>query len=290
MFQALDNSSLEEFMGILQNLEGWTDEKQPYNSIYVSIGGKQNDLYHIFNYPAHLKDKKFRSNAPFQMIPAFIANRRPDSRGDQPQDRILVVVIDTFRNPEDWTANCRVLRNQSQSRDGTFSSLFDVLLWNQEINTRTLTPIVQGFIHMISKYNIAPAQFMMCNYIRFSHPNEQEIAIEEYVPTQIQSIINETPYSKRFYQWYGPSLYTYNMVYCYKDFNTWKSMYYTQLHTLFERFSRDFPVRQMTIQTMKEECEDNTRIINMLNQFMRFSVDITESYRKRGELASNLLI
>jgi hypothetical protein len=289
MFQALDNSTLEEFTEIFQQLEGWTDKTRPYNSIYVSIGGKQNELYQTFHFPPEIKDKKFRSNASFQMIPAFIANRRPDSRGDQPPDRILLVIIDSFRSTEDWSTNCRIIQNRDQTKSET--SLYDILVWNQDMNTRTLIPTIRAIIQKTAEQNITPRQCMICNFVRFSHPNDQELAIEEYIPIQIQATLDKTPYAKCFYQWWGPSVYTYNIVYCYKDYDICRSMYCSQLHRLFEKYSPEYyPIRQTSIEFIKEGCEEDIRFLNIVNQFAQFNVDITESFRRRGEIASNMMM
>jgi len=282
MFQPLIDSSLEEFLNILTNLEGWTDEMHPYNSIYVSIGGKQNETHQIFNYPTEIKDKKFRSNASNQMLPSFIANRRPDSRGDQPPDRILVIAVDTFRSQEEWEKNVRLLQNKN--------TLFDILLWNQEMNSRTLNPLIHTISKLAFEYGVSPSQFLICNYIRFSNPNEPEAVIEDYVPQQIQLLLDPTPYASRFYQWYGPSFYTYNLIYCFKEYDIWRSMYQTQLFQMFQRYSGRFHLRQSVFDCMKEACEDDSKLLVVVNQFLRCSIDITESYRKRGEIGSNLLM
>jgi len=288
MLQTLDNTTLEEFLERFQHLEGWTDETSPYNSIYVSIGGKQNEPYHTFQYPTQLKDQQFRTNAPYQMIPSFIANRRPDS-GDKKvvEDRILVLIIDTFRTPEEWSTNCRIV--QRQIRD-TRSSICDAILWNMEMNTRTLRPTIQAILKMACVHNIHPNHMMICNYIRFSRPNEQEAIIEDFIPEQIQSSLDETPYMKRFYQWYGPAYYTYNMVYCYSDFHIWRSMYQTQLHHIFDKNCGKYQLNHITMQSIQSNYEEDPRTTAIINKFASCTIDIKESYRKRGEIATNLMI
>jgi hypothetical protein len=290
MFHSLDNTTLEEFLEFFQHLEGWSDEIRPYNSIYVSIGGKQNETYHTFQYPTQLKDTPLRTNAPYQMIPSFIANRRPDSGVE---DRILVLIIDTFRTPEDWSTNCRIIQQQMVQRShlkDTTSGICHAILWNMEMNTRTLVPTIQVILKMACIHHIHPNHTMICNYIRFSHPNDHEAVIEDYVPEKIQSLVDETPYTKRFYQWYGPAYYTYNMVYCYSDFHIWRSMYQSQLHHMFEKHCGKYPLNHITMQSIRNNYEEDSRTSAIINKFASCTIDIKESYRKRGEIASNLMI
>jgi len=282
MIEALDNTTLDEFLTIVRELPGWTE--RPYQSVYVSIGGKQNEPYCTFNYPKSIEKKQFRSNATNQMIPAFIANRRETKGLELEQNITLVVVIDSFRSPEEWSTNLRILQNQIKD-----NTLFDILLWNQEMNTRTLTRTVGEIAKQALLHNVADNQFMICNYVRFSHPNEAEMSIEDYIPTQIQSVLNDTPYDKCFYQWYGYSVFLYNMVYCYKDYHLWRALYSTHLHTLFEKHAACLPIWQNTIQMIRDANDQDPRILSIINQFARFTIDITSSYRKRGELASNML-
>ena len=294
MFQPLLDSSLDEFLDILTKLEGWSNEERSYNSVYVSIGGKQNEPHQIFNYPTEIKGQKFRSNASNQMLPSFIANRRPDSRGDQIPDRILVIAVDTFRSEDEWNNNVRLLQGSQQTKKQSdtcnVNSLFDILLWNQEINSRTLSPFIYTISKLAFENGVSPNQFMICNYIRFSSPNEPEAVIEDYVPEQIQRLLDPTPYASQFYQWYGPSFYTYNLIYCFKEYDVWRSMYQTQLFHMFQRYSGKFHLRPSVFDSMKEACEDDSKLLVVVNQFLRCSVDITESYRKRGEIGSNLLM
>ena len=277
MLFALDNIPYEEFIEYVENLSEW----KTYESLYVSIGSKYNDPHQLFNYPTQIKNKKFATNAGEQMVPGFVRYSK--------KSRILVVVIDTFRTTFEWETNHRILETILFKSSHTHH--FDIILWNHEINSRSLIPIIECFTKQMNIYSLQPNSCMICNYIRFSHPNESELALEEYIPKNIQIILDKNKqYSKCFYQWYGQTIYLYHLLYCYKEYDFWKMVHYQSLHRIFEQIARERPIDYSLVQLMQIQDYDDPKMLAMLSLFARCSVDIRSRYAKEDELAPTLCI
>jgi hypothetical protein len=260
------------------NLGDWFSENcvgTQYDRVYVSIGGKFNQKVQNFNYPEEVKNKIYHSNAGYQMIPAFLRNAGSSST--------LVILVDMFCN--DGVDPCRqVLSSIMQT-----NLHIDVALVNLNISLgKTLKYLIRDIVNFVIQREIPSNKFMICNFIRFSHPNVLEQALEEYVPIKIQRYLNKNPvYINCFYQWYGCSIYTYNLIYQYRQYHMIRCMHYSLLLRLFERVFRTFSINSSCI-NLAQMGVDNMSTQKALDSFLRYSIDFTENYAQTESLVENL--
>lgn len=239
---------------ISENLGEWLQGSRQYDRVYVSIGGKINQKEQYFNYPDAVKNKVYSSNAGFQMIPAFLRNSA---------EATLVIVVD-----------------HGFSDEHVFSRPnLDVLLVNADVSLG-IKCIIQDIMGYVAGSKIPPAQFMICNFIRFSYPNVLEQALEESVPKKIQRYVGRyAGYEDCFYQWYGYSIYTYNLVYQYRRYDLTRCLHASQLIRLFERVFRTLSIRSSNVQLLQVDGEREQK---MVSGFLQCSVDFTESASSHG--------
>jgi hypothetical protein len=237
-------------------LEGSVDKC--YDRVYVSIGGKINQKEQYFNYPEEAKNKVYPSNAGFQMVPAFLRNSDAAT---------LVIVVD-------------------QGFGDVYQTVFarpnlDVLLVNADVSLG-IKHLIQDVMYYVVGKRIPPHRFMICNFIRFSHPNVLEQALEESVPKKIQRYVGRyAGYEDCFYQWYGYSIYTYNLVYQYRRYDLMRCLHGSQLIRLFERVFRTLSINSSNAQLLQIGV-DGEREQKMVSGFLQSSVDFTESVSSHG--------
>jgi hypothetical protein len=258
------------------NLGWWLQESvdKCYNRVYVSIGGKFNQREQHFNYPEEAKNKVYSSNAGFQMVPAFLRNSEAS--------RILVILVDMFFDMGD---PCRqVLSSVLQN-----NTHIDVALVNADVSLgKTLKCLIRDIMDYVFEREIPPPRFMICNFIRFSYPNVLEQALEESVPRKIQRYLGRySGYEDCFYQWYGYSIYTYNLVYQYRRYDLMRCMHGSQLIRLFEKVFRTLSIHCNTVQLLQIGV-DGERQQKMVSGFLQCSVDFTESCASTESLGENL--
>jgi hypothetical protein len=258
------------------NLGAWFSENwigPQYTRVYVSIGGKLNEREQRFNYPDQAKNKLYYSNAAYQMIPAFLRNTN---------SKALVILVDRFYPTDDLykPALATVLRSNPH---------IDVLLLDLDIGaSKNIKYLIQDIMGCVIKRDIKANRLMICNFIRFSHPNSTEIELEERVPNKIQRYLNRHPaYVNCFYQWYGYSIYTYNLVYQYRHYDVARSMHCSILLRLFERTFKTFSINSSCIQ-LAQMGVDNMPTQKALVGFLRYSIDFTENYAQTESLGENL--
>lgn len=240
--------------------ETWTPSK--YNSVYTSFGSKLNSKEQFFNYPQEIRCKPYRSNAEYQLIPQFMREFiQPPEFGsfEKPQEkRNLIIVIDQF-NEEALAINHRLLRRiLSQA-----SVPMDVVIFNHAVTPKTTKKLVKGLAKQFTEQSIPSDKCMFCNYIRFSHPNALEYELEECVPKVIQKVLDRPQflhYSRCFYQWYGATVYAYNLVYNYKKYDTCWMMYSGHLMRLFQSAITGQPdhISEHNIHTITSYIETRT--------------------------------
>ena len=207
----------------------WSDTPTRYYSVYVSFGSKFNQPTQQFYYPPEIQTKQYPSNATFQMIPMFM--REPSVGTNAAKKPSLVVVIDTFQESE-WTANHQLLAQVwSEAR-----APLHIVMFNHSLTQKSLKAIVKGLANYCALGEIPPERCMFCNFIRFSSPNKIECEVECWVPTTIQKILDRPAYLRYnscFYQWYGPSVFLYNLIYNYKKYDLFWMMHSRQLLITF---------------------------------------------------------
>ena len=249
------------------NLQEWleTNKETKYTDIYVSFGGKQNESFLYFNYPETVRSKKQETNSLYQMIPQFI---RSNSRDEQ---KYLVIVVDRFIKDD---SNIRLIKNVI-SVPGIAN--MDVILYNYECKLKTLPSVVQEICKKAEMDQIDPSKLMICNYICFQTPNEFECSMEQKIPESIQSALNRTAFEDQFYQWYGYSIFTYNLIYPYKKYNFMRMMNSSYLISAFIKSFHDMSVSTKNIYLIVIYLDSlaDVRFKKIVAQFMENSYDIT---------------
>jgi hypothetical protein len=249
------------------NLQEWLDANvdNNYTNIYVSIGGKYNEPFLYFNHPETVRSKKRDTNSLYQMIPQFI-------RVDYSEEtKYLVIVVDRFIKDD---PNIRLLENII-SLPGIAN--MDVVLYNYECKLKTLPSIIQHICRKVETDNIEPSKMKICNYICFQNPNEFEFSMEQKIPEVVQSALNNTPLANQFYQWYGYSIFTYNMIYPYNKYNFWRMMNCSYLIATFAKIFKDMSISTKNIYLLSIHLDSisEIRLKKMIAQFLEYSTDIT---------------
>jgi hypothetical protein len=221
-----------------------------------------------FNYPENISNLKYVTNASYQLIPQFIRDR-------DTEHTILVIAVDNFSNLSTYEKNVTILKNVI-SRD---ENRIDVVLFDQECSYDDISTIVEFMAGQMVHRDIKESNCMISNYIKYSHPNLLEREFEERVPEIIQRALNQprfNQYSACFYNWFGNSVYTYNIVYNYKKY------------LLYSYYSNVFPILDKNMNGLHLSCMNMASIHSALklqnvytNQkthfdiFLQNSVDIT---------------
>jgi hypothetical protein len=249
------------------NLQEWleTNKEIKYTNIYISIGGKHNDPFLYFNYPETVRYKKQETNSLYQMIPQFI-------RSDyQTETKYLVVVIDRFIKDD---PNIRLIKNII-GIPGIAN--MDVVVYNHECKLKTLPSSIQEICKKAEKDLIEPSKLMICNYICFQTPNEFEYSMEQKIPELVQSVLDSTIFVNQFYQWYGYSIFTYNLIYPYKKYNFLRMMNSTYLISAFVKTLQNESIssKNTRILTVHSASLVDVRQKNIIDQFLENAYDIT---------------
>ena len=160
-----------------------------YSYLYISIGGKQNEERVNFTYPNN--NLTLSSHAEFQMVPQFI--RR------EPEDKIIVVVIDDFHDEHLEKQTIDILNNCNKTHPNIVFVLVDHILTIESISIY-LNAIIDSIEHKLQ-----PEQLMIANFICFKQPSLKQSEFENNISIQIQKqidVISSGKYSACFYQWY----------------------------------------------------------------------------------------
>jgi len=196
-----------------------------YDMVYLSFGGKINESHISFNYPLHMSGIKYVTNSSYQLIPQFIRDR-------DTEHKIIVIAVDDFREESQFVQNRNVINNII-SRDGNH---IDVILFDHICSIEEISQIVDYMADQMVTRKMNETKCMICNYIKYSHPNLHEGDFEDKVPETIQQTLNKMKYhrySACFYNWFGYSVYTYNIVYNYKKYMLYS--YYSNIFSVLEK-------------------------------------------------------
>jgi hypothetical protein len=239
-----------------------------HDLVYISFGGKYNESHITFNYPENISQLKYVTNASYQLIPQFIRDR-------DTEHKILVIAVDNFSDLSTFEKNVTIINNVI-SRD---ENRIDVVLFDRECSHDDISGIVEFMAGQMVNREIKEAYCMISNYIKYRHPNLLEQEFEERVPEIIQRVLNQPPfhrYSACFYNWFGNSVYTYNIVYNYKKY------------LLYSYYSHVFPILDRNMSGLHLSCMNMAAIHSALTQpnvssnqkthfdnFLQNSVDIT---------------
>jgi len=265
-------STIDEQETFLRNL---IISNKRYDHIYVSIGGKFNEPTVYFRQTS----QHYPTNALNQLIPEFLRNSS-DSHN-------LIIVIDEFLNQPNIDMNCQLLKSSVASAESTM----DVVILNtfisfNENESLSIDATIETILHLAKTMNISSKNVMMCNYIAFSSPNQYECKFEENIPIQLQKIFNRphnSEYSECFYQWYGMTLYFYNLIYKYKNYCTMKLIFISELLHLCDIMKFAHPICKEDISNIIENISSSDRhhrktfLLRKLQMFNANTVDITSA-------------
>ena len=237
-----------------------------YENVYISFGSKHNKYNHLFQYPEQIQMNQYSSNAAYQMVPQFIR--------DHICRRGFIVVVDQFNNSDILNLNRDILKNIIKQYP-----LLDIVIVDFDITVNPIEQLLELFIYMAVVNNLPSHNFMVCNYIRFSHPNRLEENIEDIVPVKIQKTLDtlaDGKYATCFYQWYGYHYYMYNLVYNYKLYNSTLRLNLCPLLQLFEQTMNKMQLNENTMCMVEMQPDilnvGNTRLI--WDRFCEQSIDI----------------
>jgi len=216
-------------MNKVSNIDIWREklssifEKKTYDYVYVSLGSKINEETVSFSYPS--SGIVLNSNAEFQMVPMFLR--------EQPiTNNILCVVIDDFHNKELAKTNEIFMEKITRKHKN-----ISILILNGSISLSNFKDQLSLLLNILSQHKICSTRFMFTNFICFKHPNELQLSFESKLPEVIQRSFDsflEGYYKTSYYQWFNYAYYTYNYIYCYRDYNIHRLMSIQHLHVLMK--------------------------------------------------------
>ena len=265
-----------------------------YESIYVSIGGKINEHAVRFHKPAVLADYEFPTNAEYQMVPAFI--RYPRYRSA----KTLVVVIDDFSDPELRRINQLVIDYIQKKYPH-----IRVIFYDTKLTTESVDGFAKSLVQWIVSQNVIPEKCMIANYLRFRATlSVIDSQLEFNIPKHIQNALNSykvaivyptdpkkttyAPYSDILYQWFGFQYYTYNIVFSYKEYNTYMLKHLTVMNILHECCDLTTLVSGNVSNMFMFEKTKEPKTSELLLTFLKHSVDITSYSKQSSAICSRL--
>lgn len=191
-----------------------------YQSIYTSLGSKQNEIY-VYANSSTLPERV--TNASHQMVPSFMRNITDDTHG-------LIIVIDDFHDDYSLLQNENLLTELS-----TQFTWLDFIMVDAYLTKDILYSIIQSITNFANSTHILPNNYIIANFIRFRHPNATEQTLEMWIPDFIQRILDTLyngKYNQSYYQWFGYSYYTYDYMYCYKTYKIAYMFYATTIYNI----------------------------------------------------------
>jgi hypothetical protein len=206
-----------------------------------------------------IKDKNFRTNSEFQILPNFI-------QFDINSSNTLVISIDNFENPEIHSMNRLLLERQEKNENIT------VVLFNKMVDKLFLENLVEYFVTLCSENFIDVSNAMICNYVKFLNcPNPIEEKSEYMIPETIQKLLDTfsaDKYSNCFYQWFGYRYNMYHFIYKYKK------------HIVYEILGYIILLEKL-IENESLTSYDKTKLkSNEFNNFLENIHDITSFVKK----------
>lgn len=194
--------------------------------IYISIGGKINEMYITRKVHASKTMIRDRTNSINHLVPNFVKYR--DNK------KILIISLDQYSNEENYRMNKNMV---AQTLEDKMQFVFFDIFCSEDF----LIEFMEMTIDFLKINKIPANNFMICNYVRFLNtPNPREKQSESEIPSTIHLFLLQEDidgYKDRFYQWYGYGCYTYNLIYNYKNYNQLSQL--TELNMLFRKFIRN---------------------------------------------------
>lgn len=213
-------------------------ERNTYEYIYVSFGGKINERSVHFQHP-NITDY---TNALYQMIPTFIQSGK----------KILCIIVDDFHDND--------LFKYTEKHVLTYTNEFpfiDIVFIDFKITINNSEIFIQKILNLIPQ-SITTEQFMICNFIRFRHPNNDESILEETLPKNIKKqciLCQNGKFKNRFYQWFGYMYYLHNYIYNYETYHI-QMFHIRRLYSIIEKI-----LKNQSLNTWNEEFIDMSLLI-----------------------------
>ena len=202
--------------------------------VYISFGSKLNERTLESEYVDPDYTYMNRVNAGYQMVPFFLcknSNPREKLLCNGMPCKVLNIVIDIFRDEPDIEAsksyitesltNKRELDEPLDTSNITqfFINISDIRngILQDAMKQPGKNPYIADehhlFLGMIAdvlckkmkENEIADKNFMVCNYIKFKHPNALEERLGNKVTETLSNIMNSNGYKNSYYEWFGYS-------------------------------------------------------------------------------------
>jgi hypothetical protein len=254
------------------NLGTWLIERfetMKYESVYVSIGGKQTIETQTFNYPDKVKGNIYRNHSRFQMIPGFLRKSELNQ---------LIIVIDNFSDKENQMKNHNILANIIKTYE---MPRCHILLYDHYGTVESIISLIQQICSVSYSNNIGENNLMICNYIRFTNPNKHDCNFEDRLPIYIQKWLDGSKYKSYancFYQWHGLGFFAYNLIFQYKTYNFARLSNWSRLVKMFELYFIDKQITAETDHVLFRSTVVDDRTCKSFDVFLKYNYDIT-SYR-----------
>ena len=193
------------------------DQIETSDLIYISIGSKYNEP----------------GNAAYQMVPFFLYNNSCP-RTDSAKKKILCIAIDVFEN-DSSLANLRetarkgfipqYLENDNPSYEPYDYSNINLYIvniapayyaimrehaYNPEPHADFLGLLLDFIGARLRQVNYDSKSLMVCNYVKFKHPNPMEFKLGTQISSSIVKALTPHGYKDSVYNWCGytnPSYY-----------------------------------------------------------------------------------
>lgn len=249
----------QQHLNELSRIDACSDVEEIYHYAYLSFGSKLNEQTVQHSIRPH------SSNASYQMIPQFL-------RIEPENQRILIIVVDTFSEVESSNLNVAFLESMSKKYPH-----LDIILLDYPISQSGVRSLIDAFIATVSKLRIPHTNTMIGNFIRFKHPNIYEDALECELPNAIQRALNSSEYSQCFYQWYGYAYHTYDNMFCYKTYYHGYLAYMNTIQTLLRDTLGNTKLDECTQYNVQSYVDRrDKRIQSIWDQFIKSSVNIVD--------------
>jgi hypothetical protein len=252
-------SSMREYKEIISDIED-------IDFVYISIGGKINETFITRQVYGSKTTTRDRTNSINHLVPNFLKYR--DNK------KILIVSLDQYSNEENYRMNRNLV---SQSLEDKMQFVFFDTFCTQEF----LIEFMEVTIEFLKSNKIPANNFMICNFVRFVNlPNPMEKQSESEIPSTIHLFLLQEDvdgYKDRFYQWYGYGIYTYNLIYNYKNYNQLSQL--SEFNLLFQKFIKS-----------KFHFNDDYDIIGITKgcKLWTYSIDITSYIHSTESMSLSL--
>ena len=199
--------------------------------VYISFGSKLNERTLESEYINPGYDYVNKVNAAYQMAPFFLcrnSNPRLKIQCQERPCRVLNIVIDMFNGEEDLenskkyiTESLRDIReldapldtsnitqffiNIIDVKNGIFSDMMaqNKNPYNADEHHLFLEKLSDILCKKMRETGIDEKNFMLCNYIKFKHPNPSEDKIRKKSEETFYSVMKENGYENSYYEWFG---------------------------------------------------------------------------------------